>query len=338
MGKAKYFLLGEALPDKDEFDLTSSWIESIIGQPLPDSYFTNNGAFNKTSPLGKILFRNGYFVPTSEIDKDSRSFKIHVMRIGKEYKKPAKSSASSSSGKNGKFNSDLDLSKIELNKNGYVKITKKNAIEIKKMVENHIHYSYVRFIKKVLKNTKPSSNRQPEVEDVITRLVVIDNIDGTNLSRNFGAGGYELVAKSIVEQKLEDYIRTKQVIPNKVFRAIAQRKLFNSEKDGVKLFSVISKYISRTSQYVYDNNVGYPIYDEVLRNYLHIYIPEMTPDLVKKYKDDLDYESYVKGINNFLKKKNENKKESDKEYITNSDFDQIVWFSYKEANAGQKNR
>ena len=54
MGKAKYFLLGEALPDKDEFDLTSSWIESIIGQPLPDSYFTNNGAFNKTSPL-KLL-------------------------------------------------------------------------------------------------------------------------------------------------------------------------------------------------------------------------------------------------------------------------------------------
>ena len=53
------------------------------------------------------------------------------MRIGKEYKKPAKSSASSSSGKNGKFNSDLDLSKIELDKNGYVKtiMNRKRVIE-----------------------------------------------------------------------------------------------------------------------------------------------------------------------------------------------------------------
>lgn len=329
----------DQLPDQPQFDLTSSRIESSIGKPLSDSYFKYpKSAFHYMAPLGKVLLKKNYVVDSFDINAADRTFVLHIVKVdnveellSRKKKRKQKSTQPLAL----KYNEDLPENVLK-DENGVVIINRQNANLIKHEIENHVHYSYVSFVKKVFENTKPANNKQPSIDDVVTRLVVIDNIDGTNLSRNFGSGGYRALAKSIIDAKLENLIRNKQPITNKIFQKIALRKAIVQGEKPLKLFSVVSKYISRTAIYVYKNIDCYPIFDNVLKDNLFRYIPSMTPELVSTYKETLDYESYRKGINDYLATLNQGLRQSDSKYINNSEFDQIVWFSYKAANAKPK--
>ena len=174
--------------------------------------------------------------------------------------------------------------------------------------------------------------QEPTLANVIARLVCIDNIDGTQLSTSSVEYGYQAFAESIIEAGLEELIRNGRPISKALFQSIAVRESNNPAINKKKrFFSAITKYISRTAYYCYNIENGYPIYDDVLCNHLYLYIPELTPDYVSEIKEACDYRTYCDKINDYLRARNANPDNG--EPITNLEFDQIIWFSYKHANA-----
>ena len=233
-----------------------------------------------------------------------------------------------------RINTDLpeDVTRDE---NSVVDITADNAIKVKNAVNNHLAYSYtVPTVRKVFETTRHASPDNLLEFEIILRLMIIDQIDGTNLQNGFGTGCFLLMARSIQEANLERLIANGNPIPNRVFESIAKRvSVTDSSKTSI-FFSVVSKYIARTAQYVYGIEYGYPIYDEVLRNHLHLYIPSLTPTRISSLKNNCDYETYCNEINDYITNLNDGKQSN--ELVTNLMFDQIVWFSYKAKNADQK--
>ncbi len=232
-----------------------------------------------------------------------------------------------------RLNEDLPEG-ITFNENGSVKITYQNGELIQNAILNHPAYSYTRTaVPFAFLKTKPLTPNQITIEEIITRLIIIDQIDGTNLSSGFGSGSYLAIAQSIIDSNLEQMIAENRPIDNATFRSIALRRSIIGDKTGT-FFSVISKYISRTAFYVYEIEYGYPIYDSVLGDYLYLYIDELSKNNIKRIKKTCDYEAYCLAINNYLNNLNSNLPENEK--INNLVFDRIIWFSYKKANAKQK--
>ena len=188
-------------------------------------------------------------------------------------------------------------------------------------------------VKNAFINTKPSLPSQITLDTIIIRLIIIDQIDSTSLSKNFGTGGYQALARSIFNANLEDKIAHHQPISNPDFQSIAIRKSVSGGKNG-KFFSIVTKYIAKTASLCYGYDDGYPIYDGVLHNHLHLYINALTKTKMENIRQTCDYEKYCLEINNFLS--NLNNKLAPTNKITNLMFDHIVWFSYKKPNAPQK--
>lgn len=232
-----------------------------------------------------------------------------------------------------KLNEDLPEG-ITFNEDDSVKITYQNGELIQNAILNHPAYSYTRTaVPFAFLKTKPLTPNQITLDEIITRLIIIDQIDGTNLSSGFGSGSYLAIAKSIFDSNIEQMIAENRPIDNVTFRSIALRRSIIGDKIGT-FFSVISKYISRTAFYVYEIEYGYPIYDSVLGDYLYLYIDELSKNNIKRIKKICDYEAYCLAINNYLNNLNSNLPENEK--INNLVFDKIIWFSYKKANAKQK--
>ena len=168
------------------------------------------------------------------------------------------------------------------------------------------------------------------IKILFARLIIINQIDGTNLTTSFGADAFFRIAKSIYENDFEILIANKQSIPNENFQKVAIRTSINDPEKKLKLFSVVTKYIARTAHYVYENDNNYPIYDSVLGSHLNYYFPID----ISKTRKECDYVSYCTLINEYLKSINENLPADQK--ISNMDFDLIVWFSYNPANAPRK--
>ena len=141
---------------------------------------------------------------------------------------------------------------------------------------------------------------------------------------NFGAGGFEQIATSILNQKIEEDIAAGREITNVKFKAIAEREAIEGD-DKTILFSVVSKYIARTAYYAYGKDNTYSIFDSVLRNNLKRYISALKPTYIKKeIIDKCDYKKYNDIIAEYLQGKKD---------VTKMMFDQIVWFSYKKPNS-----
>lgn len=231
------------------------------------------------------------------------------------------------------YNPDLPKEIIK-NTEGIIVDNKANAACIRKTVTTHEHYAYTGFIKDVFLCTVPPEGKQPSVNDIIARLVCIDTIDGTNLSKGSVRYGFKAFAESIFNANLEDLIRNNKPISNELFVPIAKRISIANENKSKKFFSAITKYIARTAYYCYDIENGYPIYDEVLRKHLHLYIKGFSPSAISALKKKCDYEHYCGKINSYLEERN--KSADKKDQLTNIEFDQIIWFSYKAQNAKPK--
>ena len=216
--------------------------------------------------------------------------------------------------------------------NGIIDITHENAVLIREKILHHPAYAYTRFVEKAFLSTKPKKPKKLTVEDAIHRLVIINQIDGINLDLSFGTGCFDAIAKSIIDTNLESIIANPKhpEITNDVFRSIAIRHGSDCNPgDEVKLFSGITKYIARTAQYVYGFVDGFPIYDSVLGDTLELYIPGIN---IGRLLESCDYETYRRTINSFLSEINK----TSKKHVSNIDFDQIVWFSYKKKNSPQR--
>ena len=71
----------------------------------------------------------------------------------------------------------------------------------------------------------------------------------------------------------------------------------------VKLFSFASKYCCHHNSIVYAKD-DYYIFDTVLKNNLHKYFEELTPNLLEQYRTQLNYKSYKDSLDKCLEEHN----------------------------------
>lgn len=288
------------------------------------------GEFTKQELFEKLLSspdwkeKNKYYKGNCLKDR-MKSGKITKLENGKykynETIKPTKNKPKNNVSKKKEIELNEDLPKEVTRKNKIVDITQNNAKIIHDFVANHPSYSYTVAIEDAYKNTKPANPNEINKNAVITRLIIINQIDGVSLNQNFGSGAFSMLAESIVNAKIEEKIANKEVIPNNLFKKIARWNTIDGEK-SLTFFSAISKYIARTAHYCYNNDDGYPIYDKVLKKHLHLYIDGLIESKVKAIVDECDYEKYCKVINDYLT--NINKRLPEDKKISNLMFDQIV--------------
>ena len=219
---------------------------------------------------------------------------------------------------------------IEKDERGVVLIKKSNVEKIRSTLSSHESYRYTSAVDFIFKATKPLAPESITLEQIIARLIIINQIDGTNLTTSFGADAFFRIASSIYDNGFEALIANKQAIPNDNFQNVAIRTSVHSDEKKLKLFSVVTKYIARTAHYIYNNDNDYPIYDSVLGSNLKYYLSKDV-SIIRK---DCDYKAYCDSINGYLASINKELPANQK--ISNMDFDLIVWFSYKPANAPRK--
>ena len=229
------------------------------------------------------------------------------------------------------YNRDLP-STVTKDSRGAVEITKSNWDAINRKINSSQSYRYVSlFAPDEFLKTKPSTPADITLGQIITRLVIINQIDSVQLSKDIGS--IEMLARSILVAGIEDEISKGLPISNTKFKSIAKRASVTPGGKGKCYFSAVTKYISRSAQCVYGIKVGYPIFDGVLEKHLPLYIPNIQADSLKKR---CDYEGYCSAINGYLATLNSSLPPSDR--IDNIMFDQIVWYSYKETSKSPKYR
>ena len=318
--KAKYKNLTQALlsSNQEVVKYTFEEIETIIEGSIPNTYIKAR-RISRSSRIGKYAEQAGYWI--AFVDYLNRI--ITFMR-GEEIVIPEAI----------EYNSDLPSSITKTN--GVVDITASNARIINETVGNHLAYSHTYgAFSKLFRETRPANPEQIDKDTIVLRLILIDEMDGTNLRTGFGTGSFSIIADSILENHIEELIAVGKPIPDRIFRAIALRQ--STKDDNPKsFFSVISKYIARTAQYAYGILNGYPIYDGVLSEHLYLYIPYLSKERIKVIAKECFYQEYCQKINKYLELINRGIETTSRNYVTNIMFDQIVWFSYKDANAEQK--
>lgn len=312
---------------EDPYELTSEEIEECLdGKELAASYFKGTSSFSSGKGLVKAINKGGFRVEELLLlDTKNRNF---VLLLEKD------ESLLDGCHEESFFNKDLPIEEIEFDENNVVKINRHNAEKIKEVVREHHRYKYTSFVNRAFTSTVHENPEDLTLDDVVLRLVCIDNIDGTNLSKSSVKETYAAFAQSILEAGLEQKIKDGMQIDDGTFKAIAKRSAITGTKNKC-FFSAITKYIARTAFYCYGISDGYPIYDDVLRNHLYLYISDFTPSVISSLKNNCKYKEYCEKINGFLTQLNSRLPE-ESEPITNLEFDQIVWFSYKTANAEPK--
>ena len=171
------------------------------------------------------------------------------------------------------------------------------------------------------------------VSSIITKIILIDALDSTNLKKQLGKDYFVLMAKRIKDSNIEEQIATGNPIEKKIFENIASWPVKEGKKkEDMNLFIFLSKYITRINELSYGRN-DYSIMDNVIRkNIYHLrnntnksFVPARGK--LSKYRNDYDYEGYCaamgKIIDNFPG-------------ITRSMLDHFVWFVFKEPAANDK--
>jgi len=323
----------------ERITLTFDEIEGIIGGPVTKSYFKKGKFISyKDLPFSKSVHAAGFKVESNTLIEDGGG-DVTFVRAGSpsgagNSSAKSKTKVSYTSKKRSKalsfvLNPDLPPS-VTKDSRGVVEITKSNAVAITSKILAHPAYKYTRFVRDAFLSTKPTPKRPLTLEDIIHRLVIINQIDGINVDNSFGVGCFDALANSIMSAGIEKLIAAGSPIPNSIFRPIAMRKSI-SGGEGPNLFSPITKYIARTAEFVYGLVDGYPIYDGVLGKNLPLYITGFDAEACRK---NCDYDNYCKVINGYLRALNGALPSG--AHISNVEFDKIVWFSYKDQNKPQR--
>ena len=165
------------------------------------------------------------------------------------------------------------------------------------------------------------------LSSVITKVILIDTVDSTNLKQALGKDYFKIVAQRIIDNNLESIIARGEDF-GETFKTVASfppKK--RSKKDDLNLFVFFSKYITRVNQYSY-NRSDYSIMDTVVKNNLKHFNSEEIPipdieDLRKNYK----FDEYCRVFDSILEKYPN---------ITREMIDHFIWFTFKQEAAGDR--
>lgn len=221
---------------------------------------------------------------------------------------------------------------LDFEKNGTPLLTSKNVKKVDKYVKKYSSYaanSGDDFVRKYFEEHKGDTSKA----SIITKIILINTIDSTNLKQQLGKDYYKLMADRIIEAKIEKQIAIGNPIDKKTFKKIASWSVKKKgKKVNMNLFIFLSKYITRTNELSYGRN-DYSIMDGVVRDNIHYlrnkdnesYVPAKGE--LAEYRDNYDYAGYCKKINEILE---------NLPGVTRNMLDHFVWFVFKEEAVNDK--
>ena len=217
---------------------------------------------------------------------------------------------------------------LKLNKKGYPVLNTENAKLVDEYVKNQSSYSNQSgddFVRKYFKEHKGDVS----VSAIITKIILIDTVDSTNLKVHLGKDYYKKMAARIIEFNIEPIIAEGQPIGDKFKEIACWPPKKNSKKSDLNLFIFVSKYITRVNQYCYGGD-AYSIMDSVVRDNLPVFSdPEngvSIPDL-SKLRNSYNYDEYCAVISKILEKH---------PGMTREMLDHFVWFTFKKEAVDDK--
>ncbi|MBE6824690.1 MAG: hypothetical protein E7513_05025 [Ruminococcaceae bacterium] len=227
-----------------------------------------------------------------------------------------------------KYISGLNFDDSRVSKNGIYcpRFTASNIERIHNYVVNESSYSNDsgdNFVKKYFQEHCGDTT----TASIITKIILIDTVDSTNLKQQLGKDYYKIIAKRIIEYNLEDIIKTGGKF-GETFKKVAS---FNPKKgykkEDMNLFVFFSKYITRVNQYCYGRD-DYSILDKVVKDNLkHFNDSEINIPDIEELRINYDYDGYCDVFKAVLDKFPN---------ITRQMIDHFVWFTFKEEAVGDK--
>ena len=179
------------------------------------------------------------------------------------------------------------------------------------------------------------------LSSVITKVILIDTVDSTNLKPLLGKNYYLEIANRIINSRIEDKIAEGKVI-GETFKEIANIPIPTSKikkKSDYNLFIFTSKYITRVNEYSYAGN-SYSIMDTVVKDYLPIFedhfnkkqgndiAMRLTTKSLNQMHDEFDYDGYCKLLGDMVSKIGDG--------VNRNMLDHFLWFSFKKEAAEEK--
>lgn len=230
-----------------------------------------------------------------------------------------------------------DPYRFDLDDNGQLALTKKNAVFMRAIISNDSNYRSATDEKNINSSAWHFKNYRfsKDISEIEKGVRLIDKENSTHLAvsgREKGSNkGIEIVANKILGiENLENELNEGS---SKVVITIAE------SIKGYNVFSFATKYCAFVSRYLCEQKDNYCIYDGVLANILPYYAWYYCgrKDLLKRtgnsniegiYKNKYDYDGYRKLIDDI-------REAAYKKYsyeVTREDFDNLLWYYYKGDN------
>lgn len=162
---------------------------------------------------------------------------------------------------------------------------------------------------------------------IITKVILIDTVDSTNLKQLLGKDYFKLVAQRIIDHQLEDILKCGGKFGEVFKNAASFPAKKRSKKEDLNLFVFFSKYITRTNQYCYHRG-DYSILDTVVKDNLkHFHSAETPIPDVEMLRKNYLFDEYCAVFEPILKKFPN---------ITRDMIDHFVWFTFKKEAVGDQ--
>ena len=225
-----------------------------------------------------------------------------------------------------------DITYTEDDKGKYPELTEKNIRLVDKYVNEKSSYAPSKnddFVKKYFQEKKGDIS----MASVITKIILIDTVDSTNLKHNLGINYYIDFAERIINSDLETKIARGDSIGDTFKKVASFPKKEVMKKEDINFFIFLSKYITRTNQYSYRGD-AYSIMDGVVKDCLPLYTSGDCKGYKKERKElelmrnTYKYDDYCKYIHDNILNKLQG--------ITRNELDHFIWFSFKKPAARDK--
>ena len=222
----------------------------------------------------------------------------------------------------------LEFDEAKQSKNDLVcpKLTAKNIKLVHEYVINQSSYSNGSgddFVQKYFRDHKGDVS----LSSIITKVILINTVDSTNLKQLLGKDYYKIVAQKIIDHNLESIIKNGDNFEETFKNVASFPAKKNSKKDDLNLFVFFSKYITRVNQYCYDKT-DYSILDTVVKDNLkHFHTNETPIPNIEELRKNYDFDRYCAIFNPILEKFPD---------VTREMIDHFIWFVFKEEAVGDK--
>lgn len=222
----------------------------------------------------------------------------------------------------------LTFDKTKKSKNGlFCPVLNTNNIKlVHNYVEKESSYSAASnddFVRKYFTEHKGDTS----LASVITKVILIDTVDSTNLKRLLGKDYFKIMAQKIIESDIESIIAIGGKFGHKFKEVASFPPKKNTQKEDMNLFVFLSKYITRVNQYSYGRE-DYSIMDKVVRDNLKYFNNKSNgikiPNL-EKIRENYDFDGYCEIFTAIL---------NNHPGVMRCMLDHFVWFTFKEEAVG----